>query len=151
MSSIREQIVVAAIAALNSGRPATVPAIERFRGLDVEPSQLPSGTLVEGKEHIQRSKNKFSPLVDRAFRFALKWRAARPAGDASAGPGTAIDPMLNWATATLPRNTFGGLALDVEEVSILWTPQQGEKFFMLAVQEFELTYTTRVNDAEQRV
>jgi len=156
MSSIREQIILAAVLALNTGAPSGVPAVDRGRGLALEPSNLPSGVLVPTREWVIRIGKPAGPLVHRRLRLALVWRAARPASPDTAGPDSAIDPLSSWASKALVDNSLGGLAFKTEEVegqepAIVWEYELGEKFFCKADQLFDVHYTTRVADAELRV
>ena len=156
MSSIREQIILAAVLALNTGAPSGVPAVDRTRGFALEPNNLPSGVLVPVKEWKSRIGKPAGPIVQRRLRLAIIWRAMRPATPATAGADTGCDVMLNWGTKALADNTLGGLAFNLEEAegqepATTWEYEQGEKLFCKATQEFDVYYTTRVADAEQRV
>lgn len=151
MSSIREQLILAAVAALVASPPAGVPAVDRSRGYALEVANLPSGVVVPLKEEVDVVGGLGGPIVKRRLRVAIVWRGFRAASPATAGPDTALDAALNWGVKTLVGSNLGGLAMYLEEVSTSWEYEQGEKFFCKAVQEFEVHYTTRVADAEQRV
>lgn len=147
MSSVREQVLQAVMAALNTGRPAGVPAVERTRVIALEASQLPSTVLVPRRESVEKTGGRFGPLVSRRLSLELEHRAA---GGASLPPDQAVDALLAWPVKALCASTLGGLAIEINESGTEWHYADGEAPFVLAVQTFEIAYTTRVSDAEQR-
>lgn len=148
MSSIREQVLVAVMAALNGGgKPAGVPAAERTRVIALEVSQLPSIVLVPRRESVDVQGGRLGPLVQRRLSVELEHRAA---GGAGVPADQAADALLSWPVKALCGNTLGGLAIEIRESGTEWQYADGEAPFVLATQTFEVAYTTRVADAEQR-
>jgi hypothetical protein len=149
VSSVREQILTAVMAALNdAGRPVGVPAAERTRVLALEVAGLPSTVLVPRRESVQFKGGRWSPLVERTLTIELEHRAAGGSGVTSE---QAADALLSWPVKALCGNTLGGLAMEIRESGTEWQYADGEEPFVLASQSFEIAYTTRVADADQRV
>lgn len=147
MSTIGEQLRSAAIGALNTTRPAGVPQISRLSAKNLIPAKLPDGVLVPGPMRAVRATNRGSALTQVEETWLIWWRSA---GDGVGnGPDVVIDPMLAWAIKTLERNTFGGLAIDIELAGIKdWEFAPVDRFFGQAQQQFEVRYTHRVGNAE---
>lgn len=148
MSSVREQVLAAVMTALNTGRPMGVPAAERTRVLALEAASLPSIVLVPRRESVEAKGGRFGPLVERRLTIELEHRAAGGSGLAA---DQAADALLSWPVKALCGNTLGGLVNDVRETGTEWQYADGEEPFVLASQSFEVAYTTRVADADQRV
>ena len=147
MSSVREQVLTAVMAALNTGRPSGVPAAERTRVIALEAGQLPSSVLVPRRESVEQRGGRFGPLVERRLTVEIEHRAF---GGSGVAVDQAADALLSWPVKALCGNTLGGLAAEIRESGTEWQYAEGEKPFVLAVQSFEIAYTTRVADAEQR-
>lgn len=148
MSSVREQLVAYAVTALNTGRPTGVPAARRHPGEVDEALTLPSCRLALLREALTPVAGRAGPLRQRSLTVVLHWRFA---GAGAVSPDAAADVALNWATSRLDGSTLGGLALDVQESEVGWEFHQGEVPVVRIAQSFEIAYTTRVGDAEQRV
>lgn len=148
MSSVREQVIAAVMTALNTGRPGGVPATERTRMLALEASQLPSTVLVPRRESVQFKGGRWSPLVERTLTVELEHRAL---GSAGVTPDQAADAQLSWPVKALCGNTLGGLAMEIRETGTEWGYSDEGQPGVLASQSFEIAYTTRVADADQRV
>ena len=146
--TIREQILKAMLGALNTGAPSGVPVVQRLRATNIEPADLPDGVLVPGPEAAKRVHERTGALVERSLTVFLTWRAA---GDATKGPDEATDPLFAWGTKALAGNRLGGLVISVEETGVpRWDFSSKDRFYVSVPQQFEVTYTTRIGDAEQR-
>lgn len=153
MSSVREQVLETILSAYNTGRPAGVPPAERSRYVAIDEGQLPVTVLQPEKEKVEPAKGRFGPLVMRSFRMMLLHRTA---GSSSVSPDQAVDPLLSWGVKALcgqkPGTALGNLVIEIREADLEWHFQtEGAVPTLLTVHTFEVFYTTRVNDAEQRV
>ena len=76
MSTIREQIVSAAVLALATGAPAGIPAPVRTRLDSPSADQLPALTIYQGMETVEPMREPKAgvasrgPVVRRAFRYS---------------------------------------------------------------------------------
>ena len=153
MSSIREQIVAAAVVALNTGRPADVPEFVRTRVEDLRATQLPANDIHPAQPRIAGPGpgGANSPLVRRAITLRVRMSAGPNAGLGLA-PDQAADPSYVWAVKVLSGNRFGGLATGTLEVD---PPDEGGFTFRYVddvpvceiVADFEVQYQTKTNDA----
>ncbi len=152
MSTVRETVLETILAAYNTGQPSGVPAAERARAIALEPEQLPATVLVPVKETVEPAKGRFGPLVARSFRVQLWHRTAAATGVSA---DQAAEPLLAWGVKALcgqrPGTTLGNLVIEIREHDVEWSFFEGEVQTLLAVHTFDVSYTTRVNDAEQRV
>ena len=147
MASVREQIVVAAIAALNAGTPGGVPAAERTRSTAVEEAGLPS-IIVYPTRETSASAPAHGPIVHRRLTLAVECRAK---GDGTVRPDQAVDPLVVWVIKALAGSVLGGLAHVIEEGDITFAYEQGEAPLCLAVVEMVVEHQHLVTNPESRV
>lgn len=153
MSTIREQIVAAAVAAIGTGAPSGVPAPVRTRIDSPSAEQLPALTVYQGPETVEpmhkprEGQAMRGPLVRRAIVLYVEIITKAAAGDE---PDKAADPMLAWATKALAAaGTFGDLADNpADEVGTKFEYEQGESSFCRATMMFRILYQSRADDAE---
>lgn len=158
MSTVREQIVAAAVTALNgTGKPSGVPTFVRTR-LDVPAaSQLPADTVYQIEEtvdtmHPERPGAQTvarGPVVKRFIDIQID--VITKAGS-STEADKAADPMLAWATKALAAaGTLGGLAKRApDELGTKFSYEEGpETSFCRASQVFRYQYQSRADDAEK--
>jgi hypothetical protein len=132
MSTVRDQIVVALVAALGAAGPVaghTRPAgltVHRERTRPIEVDSLPA-VLVYFEDDIPRpfDAQKFrSPFLERDLGVALECRAQ---GSQAVPVDVALDPILVWALAAgFIDETFGGLALGAIEGRTEWKSREGD-------------------------
>ena len=154
MSTVRERIVAAAVAALASGAPPGVPAPVRTRIDSPGADQLPALTVYQAAETLEPMHDPrpgravHGPLVKRSVQLNVE--VITKAG-ASEEPDKAADPILAWATQALgAAETFDGLAnRPVDEVGTKFEYEQGETSFCRATMTFRIQYQSRADNAEQ--
>jgi hypothetical protein len=153
MSTIREQIVSAAVTALTTGAPAGVPAPVRTRLDSPGAEQLPALTVYQGVETVETMRDAKSgaasrgPIVKRSLLLSVEvLTKAGPGGE----PDKVADPVLAWVTKALAAaGTFGGLANQAaDEIGTKFEYEQAETSFCRATQTFRIEYQTRTGDAE---
>ena len=153
MSTIREQIVSAAVQALATGAPTGVPAPVRTRLDSPNADQLPALTVYQGMETVESMRDAKAgmtsrgPVVRRSLLLSIE--VLTKAGSGSQ-PDKAADPILAWATAALAAaSTFGGLANGpADEIGTKFEYEQAETSFCRATQTFRIEYQTRTGDAQ---
>ncbi len=153
MSTIREQIVSAAVLALATGAPVGIPAPVRTRLDSPSADQLPALTIYQGSETVEPMRDAKAgmtsrgPVVRRSLLLSVEvLTKAGPDGE----PDKVADPILAWATAALAAaGTFGGLANGpADEIGTKFEYEQAETSFCRATQTFRIEYQTRTGDAQ---
>jgi len=153
MSTIREQIVSAAVLALATGAPPGVPAPVRTRLDSPSADQLPALTVYQGSETVEPMRDAKAgtasrgPIVRRSLLLSVEVLTKAAAG---APPDAAADRILAWATAALAAaGSLGGLANGpADEIGTKFEYEQAEMSFCRATQTFRIEYQTRTGDAE---
>ncbi len=153
MSTIREQIVSAAVLALATGVPVGVPAPVRTRLDSPSADQLPALTVYQGIETVEAMREPKAgtasrgPIVRRSLLLSVEVLTKAGAG---MQPDAAADPILAWATAALAAaGNFGGLANGpADELGTKFEYEQAETSLCRAAQTFRIEYQTRTDDAE---
>ena len=153
MSTIREQIVTAAVQALATDAPAGVPAPVRTRLDSPGADQLPALTVYQGIETVELMRDAKTgtasrgPIVRRSLLLSVE--VLTKAGT-DEEPDKAADPILAWTTAALAAaGNFGGLANDpADELGTKFEYEQAETSFCRATQTFRIQYQSRTGDAE---
>ena len=153
MSTIREQIVSAAVLALATDAPASVPAPVRTRLDSPSADQLPALTVYQGVETVEPMRDAKTgttsrgPIVRRSVLLSVEVLTKAGAGEE---PDKAADPILAWATAALAAaGNFGGLANDpADELGTKFEYEQAETSFCRASQTFRIEYQSRNDNAE---
>ena len=153
MSTIREQIVAAAVAAIGTGAPAGVPAPVRTRLDSPAPQQLPALTVYQAAETVEPMRDPRGghavrgPVVRRTL--TLNVEVVTKAG-AMEEPDKAADPILAWVTKALAAaGTVAGLANNpADELGTKFEYEQAETSLCRATIGFRITYQSRADDAE---
>ncbi len=153
MSTIREQIVSAAVLALATNAPVGVPTPVRTRLDSPSADQLPALTVYQGMETVESMREAKTgtasrgPVVRRSVLLSVEVLTKAGTG---AQPDKAADPILAWATASLAAaGTFGGLANGpADEIGTKFEYEQAETSFCRATQTFRIEYQSRTDDAE---
>jgi hypothetical protein len=145
VSSIREQIVIALIAALNAGVAGsgiTGLTIHRERTRPIEIDSLPA-ILVYADDDVPKTlagQVYAAPLTERQLTLAVECRAQ---GTSNVPPDAALDPVLVYAAKTVLANErFGGLASGVEEGKTVWASREGDVPVASARLSFTVRYRT---------
>ena len=153
MSTIREQLVASAVAALATGAPSGVPAPVRTRLDSPSADQLPALTVYQAAETVETMRDykaggmSRGPIVRRALLLNIEILTK---ADEGAEPDKAADPILAWATKAFgAAGNFGGLANQpADEVGTKFEYEQGETSFCRATMTFRMEYQSRADDAE---
>ena len=149
------QIAAAMRTALNDpARPAGIPTTSYWTGISLEADQLPFRWLAWLGENTERVPHATSPLVRRRARFIVQDLLA---GTGSAGqtPQEVGEAFRAWSVRALVANRYldvdgKPLAIDTIEMQTEWDLDQGEEPFMRMSHHFDVTFSTRANDAELR-
>jgi hypothetical protein len=148
MSSIRDRILDAVIAALSAtGGPAGLNVVEdRTHSADL--SQLPMiGVFSEDDDPEGVGQDVRAPLVEKSMTLTLEYRAAVPVpetGHQPVAPRKVIDPLYCWAMAQVAKDeTFGGLAMWVKEGAMKWLSKEGDTIVAAAAQKLTVFYQTK--------
>lgn len=152
MSTIREQIVAAAFAAISTDVPDGIPAPVRTRLVSPSAEQLPALTVYQGREIVDPLRD---PKEDRASRTEIVRRALDlHVESVIAATGNAsdieVDPMIAWATKSLVgAGKLGGLANDpADEAGTVFEYEQAEFAYVRAKTTFRFHFQSRRDDAE---
>lgn len=144
MSTIREQIIQAAVALANASRPSGVPACARTRMEPTEPGALPSLNCFPLREPVNPlAAGRWGPIITRQLflRFVVL-NQGNPA-DASA------DDILAWLTQAMNGQQFGGLANDCNEIELTWSYDEENTRVVQVAADFRIEYQTLRNDQTQ--
>jgi len=134
-ASIREQIILAVIAALGAATaatgaglvsPPTGLTIHRERTRPVEIDSLPA-ILIYADDDVPK------PLAGQVYAAPLEeselslWIEGRAQGSGSIPPDAALDPIMVWAAlAIFADERFGGLASGVQKGRTVWNSREGD-------------------------
>jgi len=156
MSSIREQIVEAAVDALTTDRPAEIPEPVRTRLVSPRAAQLPALTVYQGREVVSPMRDE--KAEERSSRGAVVRRAldlqievvtlATKSGDPA---DKLADPILCWAVKSIVGSgTFNKLLNDpADEAGTLFDYEQSkEGSFCRATMTVRCHYQSKTDDAE---
>jgi len=154
MSTIREEIVAAAVTALATGAPPGVPAPVRTRLDSPSADQLPALTVYQAAETVEAMRElraggvSRGPLVRRSLLLSVEILTKASAGEE---PDKAADPILAWATKALfAAGTFNGLTNHpADEVGTKFEYEQAETSFCRSTMTFRFQYQSRADDAEK--
>lgn len=143
MSSIREQIIVAAVAALSAGGIGSPPSltVHRERTRPIEIDSLPA-IMVYAEDDAPKTLNQqsYAPLTEKFLVLQLELRAA---GSPGVSPDAALDPLYVWAMKALGADErFGGLANGLEEGKTVWSSREGDTPIAAAKLSITVRYRT---------
>ena len=153
MTSIREQVAGAVVAALNAAAAGGVTqpiglTVHRERTRPITKDKLPA-TLVyfEDDEPTTLAKQVFrAPLTERHLGVVIEMRAI---GSSSQSPDEALDPLYLWVMQQIMADeTLGGLAMGVTEGPMKWMATEADVIFAGAALHLVIHYrTSRLNPA----
>lgn len=148
MSSIRDRILDAVIAAISaSGGPAGLTVVEdRTHSADL--SQLPMiGCYAEDGDPEGVGQDVRPPLVEKSITLTIEYRAAVPVpatGQQPEAPRKVIDQLYCWVMQRIALDeTFGGLAMWVKEGPMKWLSKEGDTIVAAAAQKLTVFYQTK--------
>lgn len=146
MASIREQIILAMVAAFNAGGGPAGLTVHRERTRPIETDSLPAVMIYNDDDQPKplAQQTYRAPLVERQLTVGVQCRAQ---GSASVTPDAALDPVLVWVLKQIfSDETFGGLANGVEEIRTVWSSREGDKPVAAATIHFTIKYRTSRTD-----
>jgi hypothetical protein len=140
-ASIREQIMLAIVAALDAGGAPAGLTVHRERTRPIETDSLPAIMLyAEDDQPKPMGSNYRAPQTERQLSIGLQCRAV---GSSSITPDEALDPIIVWADLQMFLDeTFGGLANGVEEIRTVWSSREGDQPVAAATIHFTVKYRT---------
>lgn len=141
--TVRKQVLVAIIARLNTSRPSGIPVATSRRAIEGE---LPDGARIGvflGDEAVTPIGGRWGKFVERRQQFFVQ---CRDVTDRNEELDLITEPLLAWASKALVGQDLGGLAHDIQELSVKRNPQAGERFYQVATAEFVVNYQTRRDD-----
>lgn len=141
MATLRKQIIDACVTALNTARPAGIPAASRIRQDQFEASATPSISVYPGDEAVEPASNRHSPLVKRRLTVVVEVRIA------GNNPDQILDPAVAWVEKTV-SSLSSSLIHDVNEVAVNYEFAIGTEPHGLARCSFVIHYQTRRTDPE---
>jgi hypothetical protein len=142
MASLRKQIVDAVILALNTSRPAGVPAASRLRQSQFEKAEGKSISVYPGDEPTAPATNRPSPLTKRQLTIAVECRVV---GDE---PDVLLDPLTSWAESAI-CNAMSALWHDEPQLTLTHHEYTiGAQCHGLARLSFVIQYQTRRGNPE---
>ena len=139
MSTLRKQIIDAALVALNTGRPTGVPAATRLRQTEFEASTTPSISIYPGAETIEPATNRYGAAVKRSLQLVVEVRAS------GTDPDILMDASVGWAEKALASWT-SSLIHDVVEDSVTHEFAIGTVPIGVCRVVFYVRYSTRRTD-----
>lgn len=160
MSTIREQIIIAAIALLNATVPTGKPAgltVHRERTRPLETDSLPAILIYcddDAPETLAKQQYQ-APLVTRNLVLHVECRAV---GSTTVPPDQALDPLLTWVTQQFAQNEHFptsnnppvNLANGVVEGKTSWLSKEGDQLLAAASMEWTVKYRTSRLDPTSR-
>lgn len=160
MSTIREQIILAAVALLSASSPVGKPAgltVHRERTRPLEADSLPA-ILIYSEDDAPEPLAKIqyqAPLVTRNLVLKVECRAV---GSTTIPPDQALDPLIAWVTTQLAQNEHFpttdnppvNLANGVVEGRTSWLSKEGDQLLAAASMEWTVKYRTSRLDPTSR-
>ncbi len=145
-ASIREQIIDAAMTALNGPtRPVGLPQADRLRMEPYQLADMPAINVMSLREEVQPMQDgRWGPLLERAFTLRVVCYVAGAPAD------QAIDPLAVWIEQSLSSpylgKAFGGLAQDCYLSLMEWQYADDDQNYAAALMDFRVTYQTSRSD-----
>lgn len=141
MSSLREQIIQAALALLNTSPPSGVPQTTRARVQPYDPSELPAMTIKSLRNEGQNEKEgRWGYFIQNTFSLRMEFYVAGDAAD------ELIDPMYVWAVQQLGAQQFGSLAQDCYEGIMEWEYADQDLPYAKATLDFRVEFNSLKKD-----
>lgn len=143
MSSMREQVLLAVVAALDGhGAKPEGTTVHRWRTRPVEQDELPAAVVYQVREATQ---DRATALLDRTLRVRVEARV-RAVGES---PDQALDPLLTWIVRAMTEDPkFGGVAADTTEQETTWDAADLDRILGAAAVDFDIQYQTTRQDPE---
>lgn len=148
MSTIRQQIRDAAIAALNTSPPTGVPETTKRRFIPGEKITQPRIAAFFSDEDDQRVGGAGGPLTKRRLIIAIQAIVPVELPDEA---DDAIEPLLAHIVDVLGDTNLGGLATNVSEIQTVWaTANDAGVFIIVALTRWGVEFQTVRDDLTKR-
>lgn len=146
MATRREQILAAALTALNGAGKPTGFTAERSRSRPTTRAQLPFGNVFVASESVDYES--VTPQVRRTLDWGVAIFEVAKNADGEVSE-TVLDPLHLWVTeSVLADPTFGGLAEYTYEQGTQWEMDEAEVVMATATITFQTVYVTHEADQE---
>lgn len=144
MPTIRQQILTAAVEALNTDRPPGVPEATLRRILPESTIEEPRISVFFNTERAEARRGPHDTLTTRTLQLVVQ--VADVTSDV-AELDELLEPMLAWAVAALGDNRLGGLVHWTRESGTQWAHESMDRFYAKAAVVFDVEYHTNRDDA----
>lgn len=148
MSSVAEQVVAAAVVALNgAGKPAGLPTAERARSFALSEEKLPAQLVYFLEDEEKPVAGDTGPLVEHEMFLRVSCYSK---GSATQGADEAADPMRAWAVKALhAKGTAIEVLVNLCRLKMSKASySQGENALCRLDLDFRVEFQTNVLDAE---
>lgn len=148
MSTVRQDIRDAAIAALNAAPPTGVPETTKRRYIPGAKLTGPILAAFFGEELDERPQGSAGAIVKRTMTLAIQGAVVVEDPEQA---DDAMEPLLEHVVSIMGDTRLGGLAHDVAEVSTLWAASdQAGAFVLVALMRWRIQYQTKRDDLTRR-
>lgn len=142
-TTVRNQIIEAALLQLNTSAPGGMPVATRLRMAPYEINELPALNVFPVREEVRGDKlGRWGPIVERTFTMRVLIHAS---GSDAVSADLALDPIVAWVS-TLGGQQFGGLAIDTEESMLEWLYEEEDLSYTSLAIDFRVVYKTLKSD-----
>jgi hypothetical protein len=158
MSTIREQIVTAAVLALNTARPSGVPVFIRTRIDSPTAAQLPANTVVQAGEvpepiHPEARQGQMVASRGPVIKSTVVIKVETLTKATSSVPAdSAADPSIEWAARALAAaGSLTNLAKRApDRTGLAFEYAQSDCDYCRATLTFEYQFQTRADDPSRK-
>jgi hypothetical protein len=147
VSAIREQILAAALVALNTGAPSGTPVSERCRTDSLNKETLDAIIIYPGTDQASDVGGRAGPIRRRSLEVIVECWAQETADQSADQVATRY---AEWAVKALEDNRLGGLASGLRESETRYALDVGEVAFALATVVFAAEYQHKAGDLTLR-
>ena len=147
MSSRREAIMLAVVAALNGVEKPAGLSVHRMRTRPIHKDVLPALVVYLGPESVARGDGAFGYKNRRNQTVRVEVRMVVPPG---VSPDTALDPLTSYVEQRLMLDyTFGGVARNTQVTAIDWDANdETDAHYAAAAMDFTIEYLTAAGDPD---
>jgi len=147
MTTVRQEVRDAVIAALNDARDPDLPEATKRRWVPGQANRCPSIGVFFLQEQPRQIGGRHGGLVERPLQIGAQCVVAVSSPDLA---DDAVEPLLAHVVERLGSTTLSGLALDVEELGTKWEHAQMDRFYLAATMTWQINFQTRRDDLSQR-
>lgn len=144
--TIRLEILQAALALLNTNRPADVPEVTMRRSFPGEKVTESRMAVFLGQDNLDEPRSAHDPVG--RHRMLLGVQCVAPTDDVTELDAI-TEPMLAWASVCLAIGNLGGRIHWTREVGTVWEPEYLDLYIQKATATFEISYQALRADPTQ--